>query len=54
MDGENEPYVISDLNASLPAAAAGKLRSADTASHTLALEFAPNRPALYLWFACSP
>jgi hypothetical protein len=40
MGGEKETFDISDLNASLPAAAAGNLRSADTVSLTLALEFA--------------
>jgi nucleosome assembly protein 1-like 1 len=46
MGGEKETFDMSDLNASLPAAAAGNLRSADTVSHPLALEFAPNRSAL--------
>lgn len=54
MGGEKETFDISDLNASLPAAAAGNLRPADTVSHTFALEFAPNRSALYSWFTCSP
>lgn len=37
MGGEKDTIDLSDLNASLPAAAAGNLRSADSESHPFAL-----------------
>lgn len=43
MGGEKDTFDLTDLNASLPAAAAGDLRSADTVSHPLILELPPNR-----------
>lgn len=46
MGGEKDTFDLADLNASLPAAAAGNLRSADAESHSLALGFPPNRSAL--------